>query len=112
MPAHIKVSDNYTKGEKRKAYEGFWREMMPYVREAVVDSFAKGVHAMRNPTKGAVQERVDMCKKLVDTMRQDLKWSKFRIRDTIGYHLRAKLSGIEVPMDSMAKRNSWLARRR
>ncbi len=108
MAAHIKISDKYTKAEKTRAYEAFWREMMPYVGASVSATFEKGSHSMRNPTRPAVAERVETAKKLVDTMRQDLKWSKFRIRENLTYYLSAHLSGIALPMESHAHRNSWL----
>lgn len=110
MPAFIKISDNYTRSEKRKAYEDFWKMMMPIVGIVVTASFEHGPHAQTNgmtPTRAAIAERVDICKTLVDTMRQEKKWSKWRIRDTLPYALRCHLSGIVVPLDQLNNRGSW-----
>lgn len=107
MPAHIKFSDKFSRSEKQKAYQAFWAEMMPKVSNVVAASFDKGNHAMRHPTRHEIKRRVDLCKDLVDTMRQQFKWSKWRIVDTLPYALRCRLSGIHVPLDRLARRGSF-----
>jgi len=107
MSAFLKISDKYTRSEKRKAYEDFWKSMMPRVGHVVVLSFAKGQHSMRNPTRSAIQERVDLCKEIVDLMRQQFKWSKRRIIDTLPLALSSKLSGLHIDLEHLSRRGSW-----
>ena len=104
MP-HISVPVRYTKGEKKKAYQEFWKWMMPHVATAIEDSLR--THPLRSASRTAIGERVNFAKRLVDGLRQEFKWSKWRIRDHISVILRARLSGISIPLERMAKRGSW-----
>jgi hypothetical protein len=80
---------------------------MPFVGNVVTHSFAEGQHSMRNPTRKEITERVDLCRKIVDTMRQELKWSKHRIRDTLDLAVRARLSGLHLDLSLLGRRGTW-----
>ena len=81
--------------------------MMPIVGAIVTNSLAAGPHKVDDPTRRQVTERVDTCRELVDMMRQQFKWSKWRIRDTLPIALRARLSGLHLDYDRLARRGSW-----
>lgn len=108
MSALIKVNHESPEDKKRD-YALWWGEMFPYVVVAVEDSFLRGKDqgAMRTPTRAEVKERSNICKDLVEFLRQEKGWSKMRIRDHLSMLLRAKLAGIEVDYDSLDARVSW-----
>lgn len=103
----IRMGRRTTVQEKRRAYRDFWVEMMPHVGNVVVESFVSQESGMRNPTMAEVKERTEFCKRLVDELRNDFQWSAQRIRDNLGVVLRAKLAGIELPLEKMAQRITW-----
>jgi len=105
MTTLIKVNETLSKRDKRRLYTAFWKHMMPVVADAVVDSYASA--SMREPTRREVMERTELAKKMVDQLRWEFGWSTFRIRDHLGYLLRAKLAGIELPIGRMLGRSTW-----
>lgn len=105
--ALIRINEPLYPSEKKKLYKEFWSEMFPVCATVVEASFMDGQHAMRNPTTASVKERIEVCKSLVEEMRQTYHWSKQRITDNLALCLRTKLSGLVVDLDSIAKRSSW-----
>lgn len=84
-------------GDKKRAYIAFWVEMGPVVLQAILQSFREA--SMVNPTMAEQKHRMNLAKKLVDECRNDLKWSKQRIKAELPRLLRAKLLGTKDPRD-------------
>jgi len=104
----IKINEDFNRGDQRRAYREFWSVMYPIVALVVESSFMHPSTGMKtDPTQAEIKERTDVCKKLVDTMRNDLGWSQVRIKDNLALALRTKLSGLVVDLDALAKRGSW-----
>lgn len=101
----IVVRDRLSRRERRQEYQEFWRSMMPFVCESVVKSFF--IEHTQHPTRSAVKERVDICKGLVDQLRNEFVWSRVRIRDHLTLLLRARLNGEQIDLEFLARRSSW-----
>lgn len=52
-------------------------------------------HPVRNLTHAIVKERFDMCAKIFETLRSDLKWSLPRILDQLPAYLGCELDGVD-----------------
>lgn len=102
----IRVND-WGRNDARREYAQFWKEMFPAVVVVVEASFINA--GMENPTQAEVKARIDMTKKIVDQMRQDLKWSKTRIKDHLMAAIEAKLDGRELDLQALDRRGGWVA---
>lgn len=103
----IRMGRRASRREVRREQANFWERMKPYVANVVVASFAGDEGGMRNPTMAEVKERTEFCKRLVDELRNDMHWSFQRIRDHLPIVLRARLAGVELPLERMAARITW-----
>ena len=109
-PGHsfgIRMGQRLGRAETRRDYDAFWHEMMPCVADTVIRSFMGANGGMRSPSMSEVKERTEFCKKLVDELRKDLGWGKARIRDHLPVVLRARLAGIEIPLEKLSRRATW-----
>lgn len=84
----------------------FWVEVLPHAYNCVKSSFyhARVIGAV---TDTEVEHRVNIVKRLIDQMRNDLKWSKTRIKDSILPLLIHSLTGQGQSLEQLAKKNRW-----
>lgn len=105
MP-HIQVNE-LSRSDFKSDYLKFWSWITPAVVKAVEASFVTKATSVRNLTASEAKTRTLMAKELVRVMRYELKWSKFRIRDTLKQALRLKLIGLEINLESLGRRSTW-----
>lgn len=62
-------------------------------------------HAVRHLTQSEVKRRFEMCAKIFETLRSDMKWSIERILDKLPIYLGCELDGADWKPDA---RTLWI----
>lgn len=66
--------------------------------KAIADSFTK--HPQNHLTRAEVKRRFDMCSKIFETLRSDLKWGVERILSKLPTYLDHELNGTDWTPDT------------
>lgn len=66
--------------------------------EMIANSFV--THPMNHLTRAEVKRRFDMCSKIFETLRSDLKWGVERILGRLPGYLASELDGIDWKPDA------------
>jgi hypothetical protein len=98
----IRVND-FGRGDAKREYIAFWEWMYPHLGRAVIASFEEA--NMTNPTQAEMKDRITKAKRMVDELRNDLKWSKQRIAAELPRLLRERLLGIKDGIDKAVARD-------
>lgn len=104
---HLILPDRYTRSEKRADYAAFWAWIYPHLVKAVEKTFLESP-TRHQPSTAEIKDRVDKAKRLVEELRRDAKWSKFRIRDRLGDLLAKMVRGEKIDMSvEDRKKGAW-----